>query len=414
MSSPITLKKHLVYVVRDIERAVGIEPGKYGEFGYYIITNSSPYALKIKSEHPDFVWLISSPEPLDTYEILSMKEVQDTIKNHKADLLVFKNTARIEELAKEKGWNLINPKAALGEEIENKITQPKWLGDLASLLPKYSITKAKDIVWQGTPFVIQWAHGHTGDGTTLITGEPQLKEIKTKFPEREARVVSYIDGPVFTVNIVVQSNNTLRIGNISYQITGMLPFTDRQFATIGNDWAVPHSILSVEEVSRINDLGQSVGEHMARAGWKGLFGVDVIYNHEQHKAYLLEINARQPASSTLESILQNKNRSEGLKGLTIFESHINALVGGDTKEELIVINDGAQIVQRVTEIILKNTSTPKAITSVEILTSMGYDPIVYTQSKIGSDLVRIRSTMGIMEAHLKFNKRGKEIVDTIL
>ena len=210
----------IIYVARDIERALGKVP----EGDYFIITNKTPYSIDIHSKYPDNVYLINSPEILDTYELLLNPEVQKTISESGADILVFKNTIQIERLCQEKGWNLLNPKAELSEKIENKISQIEWLGELSSLLPPHQIIKTKEILWKDKAFVLQWSHGHTGDGTILIQNEKDLNTIKEKFPEREARITDFIKGPMFTVNMVV-SNTVILLGNISYQITGILPFT---------------------------------------------------------------------------------------------------------------------------------------------------------------------------------------------
>ena len=88
---------------------------------------------------------------------------------------------------------------------------------------------------------------------------------------------------------------------------------------------------------------------MSESGWKGLFGIDVIYDEERDQFKLIEINARQPASTTYESQLQSKFRGHGLTGSTIFEAHLAALTDSPLTEKQIEINDGAQIVQRVTK-----------------------------------------------------------------
>src|SRR6185369_5819231 len=161
-------------------------------------------------------------------------------------LLVFKNTARVESVFRANGWNLINPPATLSEKIENKISQIRWLGDLgAQYLPPHAIKLAKDIMWRNDPFILQWAHGHTGGGTVLISSPVELRSIQEQFPERLARISEYIHGPSFTVNVLVTETGVV-MGNVSYQITGMEPFTDNAFSTVGNDWGIAHSLLSLE------------------------------------------------------------------------------------------------------------------------------------------------------------------------
>jgi hypothetical protein len=44
---------------------------------------------------------------------------------------------------------------------------------------------------------------------------------------------------------------------------------------------------------------------MSAQGWRGLFGIDVIKDLERNAIHLIEINARQPASTSFEAKLQN-------------------------------------------------------------------------------------------------------------
>ena len=121
----------------------------------------------------------------------------ELIAGTKGNILVFKNNSQIETIAKENGWHLLNPTAALAEKIENKITQVEWLGNIAKeYLPETTITKASLVKWNGKAIVIQWAHGHTGDGTILVDAEKKLADLQAKFPERMARVTDFVKGPI--------------------------------------------------------------------------------------------------------------------------------------------------------------------------------------------------------------------------
>jgi hypothetical protein len=233
----------------------------------------------------------------------------------------------------------------------------------------------------------------------------------------------------------------IAIGNISYQITGMPPFTDSPFATVGNDWSLPHSLLNERHLKELHNIAEKIGAKMSDGGWKGLFGIDVIYDEERDELKLIEINARQPASTTYESQLQTKFRGHltsprlrqagGSVGSTIFEAHLAALLDlptevllahknlgkGETKEgstfpkNTIEINDGAQIVQRVTK-----TLTAQMVEmshKIAALNKAGYTTIPYSNTKPNSDFIRIQSDKGLMEKDGKFNKRGFEIVEIL-
>lgn len=315
-------------------------------------------------------------------------------------MLVFKNTAQIEKICEEKKWVLLNPSAKTAGTVEEKISQVSWLGPLANFLPNHKIEICKNINWRWKNFIIQFNRSHTGSGTILVDSKEKLEEIKNKFPMREARIVDYIKGPLFTNNNIVWGNKIL-VGNINYQITGISPFTDNPFATIGNDWALPNKILSKEQIKEYRKIVTAVGKKLKKHGWKGLFGIDVVLDESSNKLYLIEINARQPASTAFESTLQMQNANGGI---TTFEAHLASLLELDTKNyELAKITDGAQIVQRVTQRIDK-LRMPKiesdAIANI----------IIYENTAPGSDLMRVQSKKSIMANHSVFNEIGQAIL----
>ncbi len=400
----------IVYVTRDIERALGTKPQE----GYFIVTNRTAYSESIQKEYPQYVVLIESPvgESLGTGDLLKHPKTLEFLASHRDSagdslrLLVFKNTARIEPIAEEQGWKLINPPAALAEKIENKITQISWLGELAHYLPQHHIELMKNIRWNGIPFVIQWAHGHTGAGTILISFESELTALQQKFPERRTRITSFISGPSLTVNVVVGSDKILA-GNINYQITGLAPFTDNLFTTVGNDWGLARTLLTPDDKKTIAAMIQDIGSKMQKDSWKGLFGLDFMRDTSSGKLLLIEVNARQPASTTYESHLQSLRRAEGASGMTTFEAHLAALCG-QPLEPIIELTDGAQIIQRITPAI--QSVSEETLGSLEL---SGYDVMTYPNTQQNADLVRIQSTQGIMADHGVFNKFGESIRDTL-
>jgi len=392
-------KNPIIYVTRDLERALGLP---LETKGYFIISNYSAFAKKRIGARKN-VFLVKGKGVLDTRELLDLPQVKKFInKIKKPNIVVFKNTIQIEEICQKNGWKLLNPPAKLSNMIEEKISQIEWLGELAKFLPPYRIMECGQIKWLGKKFVLQFNRAHTGSGTVLIESEQQLKEIQDKFVKRPVRVMEYISGPVLTNNNVVWGKKVL-IGNISYQITGLKPFTDRPFATVGNDWALPYKILTRKQLKEYNQIAQAIGKRMAQSGWQGLFGIDVIWEEKTGKLYLIEINARQPASATFESILQ---REKDKSGLTIFKAHLLALLGGKyNREKLVVIKNGAQIVQKVVPI-EKSIDEKLLDYNVRKFKKDGWDIFLYNNTELEKDWIRMQSSIGIMEAHNKINHQG--------
>jgi len=474
-------KNQLFYVCRDIERAEGLLPSTEtpyqsatGQASHEIniITNSSPYSLELKEKFPNNIILINKDKQLDTWEILKicsndntspipirygaslplLKEGIPKIKQNDL-VMVFKNTKKIEQICKENDWNLINPPAKLANEAEEKISQIEWLGDLKKYLPGYVVKEVKDIEFPTSSvdktdkkFIIQFNHSHTGSGTILIESNEQLEKLKEKFPNREARIAKYIKGPLLTNNNIIWSDKIL-MGNISYQITGLSPFTTNQFAGIGNDWKLSDKILNEKQLEDYKKIVHEVGQNFIKYDWKGLFGIDIVVDEKTGQLYLLEINARQPASTSCESWLQNKKRSfagaqddsgvaqndpsttstdvsgygASISTLTTFDAHLMALLEIPYEnEEIREISDGAQVILRKRDntslTLLKegiNTSHifEKGINKKEL--EKDFKVIEYSNPKPNADYLRIESKESLTNKHNSFNNLGEKIIKTI-
>lgn len=436
-----TLKKELakrpvVFIARDLERALGLSLIKYN---YYIITNKTSFSQKTEVRSQKNIITIKNDCLLDTHELLANPHTTKLLKKNSPRIVVFKSTSMIEKICEEHGSELLNPPSKLSNTIEEKISQVEWLGELKKLLPPHRIEILKNLNWDNLnspqpplnggrggvtsspslqerargSYILQFNRAHTGSGTILIESESQLKELREKFPDRPVRVTEFIDGPMFTNNNVVWGKKIL-CGNINYQITGLTPFTDRPFATIGNDWGLPHKLLSKKLQQEYYKIAQAVGKKLVRDGWKGLFGIDVVLDRKKKKLYLIEINARQPASTTYESQLQESQKSKikSQKFVTTFEAHLASLLGLKYGgEELIKIQDGAQIIQRVTKNIKYQILNIKK--SIKKLENLKCNVITYDNHEEGADLMRIQSRKSIMNGHDQFNTSGEKIKQTL-
>ena len=350
-SLKLALKKHpIVYIARDLERALGLS-SNYQD--YYIITNKASQSQKPKTGFAKNIIFISGDHILDTHELLvHPKTIAFFKKLTSPRILVFKNNSTVEKICHDHNWTLLNPPAALSIQIEGKISQIAWLDTLASLLPPHQVDLLKNISWPGTKFIMQFNNRvHTGQSTLLINNLSELQTLQQRFPKRTVRVFKFIEGMMFTNNNIVWGNKVLT-GNINYQITGLHPFTDHPFATIGNDWGLPHKSLTKKLQQDYFKITKLVGKKLINNGWRGLFGIDVILDSKKKKWYLIEVNARQPASTTYESQLQESQKSKvkSQKYITTFEAHLASLLKVEyTGEKLIAIKEGAQIIQRVKE-----------------------------------------------------------------
>lgn len=397
----------IIYITRDLERALGPQTGA----ALLIIANSTPFAKQIAATRPGIL-LIEAPDLLDTPELLNHPLAKDFINaQSQPHLVVFKNLPIIEKICADNGWPLLNPNAALANQVEEKISQVEWLDDLAKYLPPHKIAVLKTVEFTGTPFIVQFNRAHTGNGTMLITAAAQLQELQTKFPDRPVRVTDFVDGHMFTSNNIV-CENTVITGNISYQITGLAPFTDSPFSTIGNDWTLGAQLITGELYTQYDRIVAEVGTKLGKAGWRGLFGVDIMFDLKKEKLHLIEINARQPASTTYESQLQVTANPEQTTFFTMFDGHLRSLMGQELDAmDFHYITDGAQIILRNQAGL--ELADAKIQTIVNKLTALNFTCIVYPNTEPGSDRLRIQSADGMFRAPAKFNVVGQAIVDCL-
>ena len=402
----------IFYLTRDIERALGAP--RLPDF--FIISNATPFAKQIAAGY-DNVFLVNEGRLLDTRELLECTAVRQHISNLTKDphIVVFKNTSLIEQTCKTQGWELLNPPAAVADMVEQKISQVDWLGDLQKYLPLHSIAVSEEVSWDSEPFILQFNRAHTGSGTVYIETETQLRQVQQQFPHRPVRVTKYISGPMLTNNNIVTSDHVI-VGTINYQITGLAPFTDNRFATIGNDWGVVSQLLTDAQRAAYVEIATAVGEKLRHDGWRGAFGIDVALETASGKLYLIEVNARQPASLTYESYLQQFSPGcflQNVKQLNAFELHITALLEQDIQQKYSIgVQDGAQIILRQP----MNGQTWELETLEKIasrLRKLGLKLVLYTNTKPGSDALRIQSLQSIMESHNSFNDVGKNILACI-
>lgn len=313
-------KNPLLYVTRQKERSQGLED----LLTHYRIVSATK----------------------DTAEIIEKTQLPKT------SIIVFKNNGKIQRNSKEKKLNLLNPDCFLVEKYENKISQYQWLKKIVPKnLPKTIITLPVKSTFQnlkkeiGFPFICQFNRGHSGEGTILISRQNQWQEIAKKFPLREIKCVKLIKKPVITVNVCLWQNCVL-VGNPSYQITGLKELTDFKFSTVGNDWSWTKKNLSIPDLKKIKDLSETIGQAMFKGGWRGLFGLDLI---KEKNWLVIEINARQPASTGLETLLQRKQG----KGLTVLAAHFASLLGLPRPGSCLETKNSFQKIQKGSQIIIR-------------------------------------------------------------
>ena len=377
-------KEPLLYITRNKQRALGIEK---------LLTN----------------YRIITTIPLkDTAEII------ETMVIPKGIAIVFKNNSKIQRISKEKGIKLLNPDFHLVEKYENKISQYEWL---EKIIPKYLpptiISAPESILFSrlkkeiGLPFISQFNRSHSGEGTQIVKNEEDWTKLKEKFPQRPLRLSRLIKGETFTINVCIWEKHIL-LGNPSYQITGLREFTDLPFATIGNDWFYANKNLSEKDLKNIGKITKKIGNAMAEDGWKGLFGLDFIRSKEDW--FVVEINARQPASVNLETIFQQKQGD----GLTIMTAHLAALLDIPLPNDCLEIQNSIQKLEQGAQILIREKNGRNFAKLEKLLSNPGQE-WVCDKRKAGTvpnEVICViqKGKGGFIEKHNQWNSDAQKII----
>jgi hypothetical protein len=304
--------KTIFYVCNDPERALGVENSLEN---YHIVTiDNSPIVPILRDKGINVFSLAESlgennPIFRNSYRLLKHEATQEYIENNRtgdAYIQVFKIAPNIEKIAKLLDLKLLNTSAKLNRKFENKLPQYKHLHNIGLNFPHTNLIRLKDISYDqtveefGKNFVVQFNRGHTGSGTIFINNSEQLEELKDQFPKRRVRISEKIEGEAWTLNACTTRFGTV-YGGLSYQITGIDAATAQKGATVGNDWTEA-SRLASSTLSKIIDITEKAGSFIHQAGFQGLFGLDLIVN-DKGEVFLIEINARQPASTGMHNKL---------------------------------------------------------------------------------------------------------------
>lgn len=303
----------IFYICNDPERAIGLE---LSIPNYHIVCIDNPATISSMRDSGVNIFSLSeqlsqiNPIPRNSYKLLSHKLVQKYIADNTPDgrtakVIFFKISPKLEKLSTDLGYKVLNTTSKLNTKYENKISQYNELQHLG-YFPETIITRLADIEPKyifkqlGDEIVLQYDRGHTGTGTVFISNQKQLAEIVTETPSKFVRLSSKIEGETWTINAVATRHGVIA-GGLSYQITGIPELTNAPGATVGNDFSKAMNLPNIS-IEKIVEITIEIGEEMYKGGYRGIFGVDLIIDPDG-KIYLIEVNARQPASISMHTKL---------------------------------------------------------------------------------------------------------------
>ncbi len=267
--------------------------------------------------------------------IISDKKVVSYINSFsdekKIAVYLLKSSPEVEDLCRKNGWTLM----AEESDLFNKLESRSFFFDL---LKRIGYTRDFEIIELrefdnnldelferfGDKIVIQTFCGTGGKGTFIVQRADCEDFFEKTNLERNEKVVvtSFVKGFDIAVTGCVTRNNGILSGPARYQFVGVdavvsgKDFSENSFC--GNDWSVIEEYRdNVQNQAR--GFVEKMGKILKEEGFRGIFGVDFIYNKDSKKLVPLEINPRTLGSFPVETQFEVLNQKIPLIGFHILE-----------------------------------------------------------------------------------------------
>ena len=188
----------------------------------------------------------------------------------------------------------------------DKIRTRKWL--VANGFPTLSFIDIRKGNWpsisKSTLMVLQARDGSCGT-KTYIGKSSKLQEIFLQSGWISALLSPFIDGWIINGHILIYGNGLVEIPWPSIQY--VIPILKNGYIRpiyAGNDFLAFQRLIPLKIRLYIRQILQQLGELVARKGYKGIMGADILYNPRDHSINILEINPRIQGSTGLLSLLE--------------------------------------------------------------------------------------------------------------
>ncbi len=187
----------------------------------------------------------------------------------------------------------------LQEVLGDKLNLPSICQELA--LPCNSSLVFKDVSTDlemafeeckeglGVPFILQGSLGVSGEDTFLVGSIEDIFE-KAQGLRGVFKATKYLRNNIpISVHLTVLEEKTLIRGPF-LQLVGFPELTSMPFKFAGND--TNQSLFSASLVKTVRSMCEKIAEHARGKGYRGILGVDFLWDKETNIVYVQELNTR--------------------------------------------------------------------------------------------------------------------------
>ncbi|HEC20978.1 MAG TPA: ATP-grasp domain-containing protein, partial [Candidatus Peregrinibacteria bacterium] len=241
-------------------------------------------------------------EVRSTSDLLRCLEVEKFIKKNSrgvGNILVFKQSKKIEKIVEAKKWRLLNNSSDFIKKYEDKLNFYEITKKLKLFCPQSRVAVFETLDYLelkkslGAKLVLQLRRGHAGESTFFIENKKQFESFKNKYLQHKVKISQYIEGATLTINACI-SHHGVKTSSPFYQITGIKELNANPGGTCGVD-LVKGASFSPSVEKEITKITHKVGRRMKKEGFKGFFGLDFVVD-KKNKVYIIECNPRLTAT----------------------------------------------------------------------------------------------------------------------
>jgi len=261
----------------------------------------------------------------NTANILKMAETQYIIKKIKpSGIIVYKSSKNIEKIAQKLSTKILSTPAKIRDKFEDK-KKFRLLAKKAglNLIPgqNYKIKNInteqikKLIKKHKSKITLQLTDYKTGGGkgTFFIENINDWKKFK-KFVKKEEKngkklqsvnITKFINGKSVSINACVTKHGILST-RIQSQLIGIKETVSKkrkQGSWCGHDWSLNNFNNNIQK--QAENIAKTLGKFMAKKGYKGVFGIDLIIEKDTDKVWPVECNPRFTGAFPAYSMIQD-------------------------------------------------------------------------------------------------------------
>ena len=188
------------------------------------------------------------------------------------------------------------------------------------------------------PFVLQGSNGVAGEDTFLISNENDFMSALNKV-SNEFKVSRYISNNIpVSVHMCITDEEYCLKGPF-LQIIGFPELSFSKFQYLGSD--TNQSLFDNFFIKKVREMSIALAEYSKNKGYRGIMGIDYLWDKESGVVYPQELNTRFVAPTRLITGIQKEQNiiPDVLKHIGQFVQNVEALKKNDFKEGEIDLNE---------------------------------------------------------------------------